>query len=417
MQIIEVACSGTIGTRSMGPVSTCTLELSNRFASRGHDVILADVAGGVQRDLLRDAIRLVEIPCIPESHAVERPGNSARRFLRVWSNYYRYVRELASRVDLARADVVHFYSPHLAFLAQRLHGVQTFYTAQTPIWSLKHTVASTVASGAAPKRPSPGSRFHAWMERDAIRRGGLTVALGDYLAAAVPGANVVTIPNGLDAASWEPVDRSSARAALGLAENDFVVVFTGRIKHVKGVDVLIEAVRSLAPSLPGLKVFLIGPLSGSIDTRDDHVEPYAREVMALADGLPVRFLGYINNRDLEFRQYLAAADVSVVPSRAEPQGLVVLEALAMGTPVIGSATGGIPDMISPDVGYLFPPGDVASLTALIQQAHDRPEELVAKREAARVRVKSRYSWDDTADRYLAEFARVVERRRPGGAGA
>ena len=411
MRIIEVACSGTVGTRNMGAVSTCILELSNRFASRGHDVIVADVAGTVKRELLRDDIGLLSIPCIPESKCVEQPGSSARRFFRLWSNYYRYVRELASRLDLVGADVLHFYSPQLAFLAQRLHRAQTFYTAQTPLWALNHTVVAKAANRAGAKRLSLGTRLNKWVERDVIRRGALTIALGDYLAAAVPDARVVTIPNGLDAGSWEPIDRSSARAALGLGEKDFVVLFTGRIKHVKGVDILIEAVRNLAPSLPSLRVLLIGPLSGSIDTRDDHVDPYAREAMEAAKGLPARFLGYINNRDIEFRRYLAAADISVVPSRAEPQGLVVLEALAMGTPVIGSATGGIPDMISPDVGYLFPPGDVASLAALIRHAYDQPEELATKAKAARAKVSSGHSWDGAADRYLAEFEKAVERGR------
>jgi glycosyltransferase involved in cell wall biosynthesis len=415
MRIIEVAVSGTVGTRNMGPVSTDILELSNRFASRGHEVIVADVAGTASRHLLGDGISLVELPGLPESQCAEQSGSRVHRQVTMWSNYYRYVRALASRLDLAGADVVHFHSPQPAFLAQRFHDVQTFYTAHTPLWSLNHTVATTAAKGKPAQRLSVMSRFHAWMEREVIRRGSLTVGLGDYVAAAVPDAPVVTIPNGLDLESWDPIDRSSARAALGFGEKDFVVLFTGRIKHVKGVDVLIDAVRTVAPSLPNLKAFLIGPLSGSIDTRDDPVEPYAREVMALALGLPIRFLGFINNRAIEFRQYLAAADVAVVPSRAEPQGLVVLESLAMGTPVIGSATGGIPAMISPDVGYLFPPGDARALAARIKHAHDHAEELDAMRKAARARVESRFSWDHAADCYLAEFERVV-RRRPASIG-
>jgi glycosyltransferase involved in cell wall biosynthesis len=244
----------------------------------------------------------------------------------------------------------------------------------------------------------------------------LTIGLGDYMAAAMPNADVVTIPSGLDSGSWSQVDRSSARKALGIAERDFVVLFTGRIAHVKGIDVLLDAVERLAPSTPDLKVLIIGPLSGSFDSRDEHVDPYAREMMELSHGLPVRFLGFINNRDLEFRQYLAAADVFVLPSRVEPQGLVVLESLAMGTPVIGSATGGIPDMVSADVGYLFPPEDAESLAARIKEAHDHPQDLERMRKTARVRVESHFSWDSAADRYLAEFKRVVQDHARLGAG-
>ena len=196
------------------------------------------------------------------------------------------------------------------------------------------------------------------MERQAIRGSRLTIALGDYLARSVPDADITTIPNGIAANEWDVIDRSNARRVLGIDERAFVVLFVGRIAHVKGVDILLDAVKSLAPSLTNLRAFAIGSLSGSFDTRDDHLDPYAQQLLEAARGLPVQFLGFISNRTLEFRQYLAAADVTVVPSRHEPQGNVVLESLIMGTPVIGSDTGGIPDMVSADVGYLFRPGDV-----------------------------------------------------------
>jgi glycosyltransferase involved in cell wall biosynthesis len=131
-------------------------------------------------------------------------------------------------------------------------------------------------------------------------------------------------------------------------------------------------------------------------------------MLACAKELPVRFLGFISNRELRFRQYLAAADVFVLPSRSEPQGLVVLEALAMGTPVIGSATGGIPDMVSDEVGYLFPPGIAGALAACIRTAHDDPAGLRVRQAAAREHVLRSYSWDAVADRYLVAFERWQE---------
>jgi glycosyltransferase involved in cell wall biosynthesis len=131
-------------------------------------------------------------------------------------------------------------------------------------------------------------------------------------------------------------------------------------------------------------------------------------MMESARGLPVSFLGFISNRDARFRDYIAAADVSVVPSRQEPQGLVVLESLALGTPVIGSNTGGIPGMLTPDTGYLFSPGDAAALAACIQDAFDKPQQLQAMQRASRARVESAYSWDSVADRYLAAFAKTLE---------
>jgi hypothetical protein len=249
-----------------------------------------------------------------------------------------------------------------------------------------------------------------WVERDVIRRSRMCVGFGRYLADAVPEANVVIIPNGLDLEAWPPLARSEARQALGIGEHEFVLLFVGRISPVKGVDMLLDAVGRVAPSLPDLRVQVIGPLSGSIDTRDEHVHPYARSMLELAQGLPVQFLGFISNRELKFRQHLAAADAFVLPSRSEPQGMVVLEALAMGTPVIASATGGIPDMIASDVGFVFEPGNSTALADCIRRAHERPEELRAMRSAARASVTLRYSWDSVADRHLAGFKQCSPKR-------
>jgi glycosyltransferase involved in cell wall biosynthesis len=79
----------------------------------------------------------------------------------------------------------------------------------------------------------------------------------------------------------------------------------------------------------------------------------------------------------------------------------------MGTPVIGSATGGIPDMVSPDVGSLFPPGDANALAACLQKANADREMLATMRTNARARVEALYSWDQAASRYLAAFQQAL----------
>jgi glycosyltransferase involved in cell wall biosynthesis len=406
MRIVEVAFSGTIGTREMGPVSTDICELSNRFASRGHQVTVVDICREPPRELLHPAIELVELSGVPESQVESCKTNNVRKFLMRWHNCLRYVRQLSSKLDLSQVDIIHFHSPVIAFIAQRLYGIRAFYTAHTPLWSLEHNSGSSDSGRQSFRRTIVGE-FDAWIERDVMCRGRLTVGLGSYLAASVPQANVVTIPNGLDLDGWNRVDKTAARDALKISARDFVVVFAGRIKYVKGVDLLLEAVKLLAPLMPDLKVLIIGPLSGSFDSRDRSVNPFAQQMIERSQGLPVRYLGFISNQDLTYRQHLAAADVFVLPSRSEPLGMVVLESLAMGTPVIGAATGGIPDMVSRDVGYLFQPGDIASLAARIREAHDNPDALSGMRRAARARVESRFSWDEIADRYLAAFERTL----------
>jgi D-inositol-3-phosphate glycosyltransferase len=408
MRIIEVATSGTIGTSLMGPVSTVTCELSNRFAARGHEVTLVDFQSAARRSHLHPAIRVVELTNPPARPSSEGAPGRIRELIQTWSRSYRFARYLPGQIDLARADIIHMHSPNLGFLLQRMYSINGIYTAHTPVWSMPESDTHAGEKRRPTLRGKLYSRFVAEVEKKLIRSSTLTVGLGTYLQEAMPGSAVTTIPNGLDLASWAPVERAAAREALNIAPSDFVVVFTGRIAHIKGVDVLLSAIRLLAEKIPNLKAFVIGSLSGSFDARDSYVDPYARAMMDSARGLPVNFLGFISNRDARFRDYIAAADVSVVPSRQEPQGLVVLESLALGTPVIASNTGGIPGMLSSDAGYLFTPGDAVALAGCIQDAFDEPQQLKAMQRAARIRVESAYSWDSVADRYLAAFAKTLE---------
>ena len=410
MKIIEVATSGTVGTSLMGPISTVTCELSNRFAARGHEVTLVDFQSDGRRALLHPAIQVIELSPPPSRLPSGAAPSRLRELYQTWRRNYRFARQLPARVDLSETNVLHMHSAELGFLLQRMQGVRGTYTAHTPVWSLPHNGSGVGVGGEQKRKPTWRGRLHARcvtsIEREVIRRSSLTVGLGGYLQKAMPAAAVVTIPNGVDFSSWRPLDKSAAREALNIAPEDFVVVFTGRIAHVKGIDVLLSAVRLLAGKIANLKVAIIGSLSGSFDGRDSYVDPYARSMMDAARGLPVSFLGFINNRDTRFRQYIAAADVAVVPSRLEPQGLVVLESLAMGTPVIGGNTGGIPDMVTPDIGYLFTPGDPVALAACMRDAFENPQQLQAMHFAARARVEAGFSWDTVADRYLAAFAKT-----------
>jgi glycosyltransferase involved in cell wall biosynthesis len=400
--ILEIAVSGTVGTVHMGPVSTVICELSNQFAARGHQVTLADVACAEPRKLLHRDVTVVEMQNLPEGRVVAAISGRLARFVNVWRNYHDFVQQLTSRLDVSKQHAVHMHAMIPAFLLQRLHGVRGFYTAHTPLWSLAPDVSV--------KKMFRG-RLAGWIERQVVRHADAAVGLGAYLGAAMPDAVVETIPNGLNLDAWTPIEKFAARQALGLRERDFVVVFAGRIQHVKGVDLLVEAIRSLAPQWPNLKAFAIGPASGAFETRDEFVDPYARKVAESAQGLPLRFLGFINNRETPFKQYLAAADVCVVPSRQEPQGMIVLESLAMGTPVIGGATGGIRDMIGAQVGYLFEPGNAGALAERIRTAYDNPDRLQRMRLAARPWVRDRYSWEEVGERYLRTFERRSSSRR------
>lgn len=156
-----------------------------------------------------------------------------------------------------------------------------------------------------------------------------------------------------------------ARQRLGIAPAERVVLFAGNLTHGKGVDTLLEAL------LPGLgtgavdRLVLVGhgPLEPELRSRIEH----AASADAGEDLVSrIEFTGRL--AALELARWMAAADVFVLPSRAEGLGLVTLEAMACGTPCVGTAVGGIPEAVEvPGCGRLVAPDDPAMLAGAVAE--------------------------------------------------
>lgn len=162
---------------------------------------------------------------------------------------------------------------------------------------------------------------------------------------------------------------------------DHVVSFAGKLTHFKGVDVLLKAVRIYDKAIDGQVLTLIagnGELYEELNTM--------KHKLQLDD---VRFLGHINQTQLV--DLYNIADVSTVPSRTEPFGLVAIEALACGTPVVGTNQGGLPDFLINTVGTLVPvDDDIALADAIIAELSHKDKEKRAST-AAEYAVKN-FSW-------------------------
>ena len=169
---------------------------------------------------------------------------------------------------------------------------------------------------------------------------------------------VSLIWNGFDADCFHPIEAATKEAVLGefdLAGADKPLVsFVGKFAHFKGIDVLLKAASVYEKQIPGVQTLLVG-----------HGELWA-EMSTLRDELGltgVHFLGH-QPQGIVARIY-NAADVSVVPSRVEPFGLVAVEALACATPVVATNAGGLPDFITDEVGALVPVDDHENLARAI----------------------------------------------------
>lgn len=214
---------------------------------------------------------------------------------------------------------------------------------------------------------------------------------------------LAVIPNGLDTAVFAPLDRAEARARLGLPAEARIVMFVAADvgNRRKGFALLAEALAGLGDELPGLLLVSVG-----------RGEPRVA-------GAPGRHLGYIGD-DARRALVYAAADLFVIPSLQESFGQTVIEALACGTPVVGFAAGGIPDMVRPgETGLLAPVGDARALRAAIARllADDEGRARMGRR--ARAVAEAEYASQVQVARYLELYRRLLgqpDERTVTGAG-
>jgi len=171
------------------------------------------------------------------------------------------------------------------------------------------------------------------------------------------------IDMGIDSELFRP--DPGAREKLFIEPGTRVVLFAGNLVPTKGVDVLAEAFFTVLDDGAADRLVLVGdgPLAADVRSR---VEAHAASFEHADPTGRVTLTGRLHQRDLA--RWMAAADVFVLPSRNEGLGLVLLEAMACGTPCVGSDVGGIPEVLeTPACGRLVPPEDPAALAAAIAE--------------------------------------------------
>jgi glycosyltransferase involved in cell wall biosynthesis len=160
-------------------------------------------------------------------------------------------------------------------------------------------------------------------------------------------------------------DRAQVRQRLSMSPDRFVAVCVASVQHRKGQDILIDNFADLLDAAPDLELYLVGDVA----FKREWGAELQRRVAERGFAGRVRFMGPRHDA-LDF---IYAADVLLLPSRAEAMPLVVLEAMALGTPVIASSVDGVPELVNHgSTGLLFDPADPAGLTeALAAVAGDR----------------------------------------------
>ena len=198
---------------------------------------------------------------------------------------------------------------------------------------------------------------------------------------------------------FKPIMRVIARRYTGL-NGDRIILFVGRIVPEKGVDKLVQAV-SYLQGKQRIKLVVIGGGDRSIA----EIQRLKNLARSLKIGDSVRFLGLIAHDELPF--FYSAADVSVVPSYHESFGLVMLESLACGTPVVATKVGGAETVIRHgETGYIVKNNDpyclAESISQLMLKLNDHQELTSLIRSSV-----TKYGWPNITDALIAEYRTVL----------
>jgi starch synthase len=321
--------------------------------------------------------------------------------------------------DVAGADVVHshtWYANFAGHLASLLHGIPHIVTAHS-LEPLRPWKAEQLGGGYA---------VSSWIEKSAYEGAAAIVAVSEGMRVdilrsypALDPERVRVIYNGIDVSAWHPVEDPDLLTELGIDPARPSVVFVGRITRQKGLPYFLRAAERLPADV---QVILC---AGAPDTPQimAEVQELVRGLQQSREG--VVWLDRMLSRH-ELCAILSAATTFVCPSVYEPLGIVNLEAMACGAAVVGTATGGIPEVVVDGVtGRLVPieqvqdgtgtPIDperyVGDLARILTEVVSDPERARQYGAAGRERAANDFSWQRIAEQTAALYDEVATAAR------
>lgn len=323
--------------------------------------------------------------------------------------------DLAMAQDCAGADLVHshtWYANFAGFTAQQLHAIPHVLSAHS-LEPLRPWKAEQLQGG---------YRLSSFVEKTAYENADGIIAVSggmreDILRSypKVDPARVHVVHNGIDVTAWKPNPSTDVHERYGIDPHAPTVIFVGRITRQKGLPFLLRALATLDH---GVQVILC---AGAPDTPE-----IAAEVEQLVATLKSKREGVFLISEMlprhELTQLLSHATTFVCPSVYEPLGIVNLEAMACGIPVVGTATGGIPEVIvDGETGILVPIDQVndgtgapvnpdkfvGDLSDALNEILSNPQRARTWGAAAQKRARDHFSWESIADRTVEVYNAVL----------
>jgi D-inositol-3-phosphate glycosyltransferase len=248
------------------------------------------------------------------------------------------------------------------------------------------------------------------------------IHLVDHIVAATPaeiaqlhwlyGANtekISVIPPGVDLERFQPIDPKTAKTTVGIPCGDTNILFVGRIEPLKGIDTLLRAMALIEKRCPHAVENTCVAIIGGDPWSDDPDEEMAR-LQSLREELDIHDLvTFLGSKDQEILpNYYAAAEMVVMPSHYESFGMVALEAMAMGTPVIASEVGGLAYLVQDGVnGFHVPSRDPEALAErMYTLLNDENCRKTLGRQARAYAQK--YDWSIITERMMGLYGKVLQ---------
>jgi starch synthase len=317
--------------------------------------------------------------------------------------------------DVAGADIVHshtWYANAAGHVAGLLHGIPHVVTAHS-LEPLRPWKAEQLGGG---------YRLSSWIESTAFAGASRVIAVSHGMRNDIlrvypflDESKVEVVHNGIDLERWTPNPDAELVRSLGVDPDRPSVVFVGRITRQKGLPYLLRAAAALPPEVQ------LVLCAGAPDTPEILAEVQAGVAALQKERSGVVWIERLLPTN-ELSALLSCATTFVCPSVYEPLGIVNLEAMACGAPVVGTATGGIPEVVDDGVtGRLVPieqmqdgtgtPIDpdrfVADLAATLTEVVSDPDAARRMGAAGRARAEAEFGWDRIADRTLEIYRSLV----------
>ncbi len=393
-----------LGGKKTGGMNVYVRDLAREMARRGH---LVEVFTRVQDACaprlsheLGPNCRVIHIPAGPES-----PLET--------DEVFDYLDEFVAGVlEYARAnnrsyDVIHSHYWLSGLAAERLRAawgapiVQMFHT----LGHMKNDVSDYTSERVSDLRIEAETGIMAFA--DCITAASPLEKTQMVLRYGAQPARVQVVPLGVDRELFRPIPSIEAKRHLDIPTDKHIVLFVGRIEPLKGIDTLLKAMRRVFAAWPqGQDYPYLAVIGGDANVPREQMsqEMVRLHDLSLSLGLDqlVSFLGRRRQELLPY--YYSAADVVVIPSYYESFGLVALEAMSCGTPVIASRVGGLSFTVAEGIsGYQVPGGDDAALADRILRIL-RDDELRQRMGFQAEQISSCYGWPDIAGRLEDIFA-------------